>query len=162
GTRLAVAGGSPARFGEIQVWDLEKYKLKMSHTITFDTLYGVSWSPDGKTIAFGCADNTIRAIEAETGKQVLFQGPHNDWVLNTCFSRDGLFLAWASRDRTLKLTEVPTQRFIDNVTSITPGALKGGLQALALRPLKDKTMTKGGVGADPTEKVYEELLTGGA
>ena len=37
----------------------------------------------------------------------------------------------ASRDRTLKLVEIATQRFIDNVTSITPGALKGGLAAVA-------------------------------
>ena len=29
----------------------------------------------------------------------------------------------------MKLTEVATQRFIDNITSITPGALKGGLLA---------------------------------
>jgi hypothetical protein len=29
---------------------------------------------------------------------------------------------------TAKLTEVPTQRFVDNLTSITPGALRGGLR----------------------------------
>ena len=34
----------------------------------------------------------------------------------------------------MKLTEVATQRFIDNITSITPGALKGGLAAVAVRP----------------------------
>ena len=37
----------------------------------------------------------------------------------------------------VKLTEVATQRFIDNVTSITPGALKGGVQVLARHPLRD-------------------------
>jgi len=43
------------------------------------TVYGVSWSPDGKLVSFGCSDNTVRAIEAETGKQVLQQGSHSDW-----------------------------------------------------------------------------------
>ena len=51
-----------------------KKKLKLSRSVTFDTLYGVSWSPDGTKIAFGCADNTVRAIDAATGKQVLYQG----------------------------------------------------------------------------------------
>ena len=55
------AGGDPARSGEIQVWDVEKRKLTVSAPITYDTLYGVSWSPDSKLIAFGCADNTVRA-----------------------------------------------------------------------------------------------------
>src|SRR5262249_8553243 len=129
GQSLAVAGGSPGRFGEVQVWDVAKHKLRLSVPMTFDTVYGISWSPDGTKWAFGCADNTLRAIDAASGQQVLYQGAHNDWVLGTVFSRDGKYLASVSRDRTVKLTEVATQRFIDNVTSITPGALKGGLSA---------------------------------
>ena len=58
-------------------------------------------------------------------------------MIGTAFSQDGQHLVSVSRDRSVKLTEVPTNRFIDNVTSITPGALKGGLLALALRPPKD-------------------------
>ena len=58
GKLLAVAGGSPGRFGEVQIWDVAKQKLKLSRSVTFDTLYGVSWSPDGTKVAFGCADNT--------------------------------------------------------------------------------------------------------
>ncbi len=88
GKYLAVAGGSPALFGEVQIWDVAKRKLKLSHSVTFDTLYGVSWSHDGSKVAFGCADNTVRAIDAATGQQVLYQGAHNDWVLGTVFSAD--------------------------------------------------------------------------
>src|SRR5262249_41090158 len=127
GKWLAVTGGDPGRFGEVQIWDVARRKLRLSLAVTFDTVYGASWSPDGTKVAFGCADNTLRAIEAPSGKQVLFQGAHNDWVLNTVFSSDGAHLVSVSRDRSMKLTEVATQRFIDNVTSITPGALKGGL-----------------------------------
>src|SRR5262249_9442856 len=70
GKLLAAAGGSPGRFGEVQVWDVATRKLKLSVPATFDTVYGVSWSPDGGKIAFGCADNSVRAIDAESGKQV--------------------------------------------------------------------------------------------
>ncbi len=162
GKQLAVSAGSPGRFGEIQIWDIQKMKLSLSVPSTFDTLYGVSWSPDGSKIAFGCADNSVRAIDSANGKQILFQGAHTDWVLGTAFSRDGLFLVSVSRDRSMKLTEVATQRFIDNITSITPGALKGGLQTVSLRPRTDKTMVKGAEGTDTAEKAYEELLIGGS
>src|SRR5262249_6840341 len=78
GKWLAASGGSPGRFGEIQVWDVAKKKLKLSMSVSFDTVYGVSWSPDGSKIAFGCSDNSVRAIDAVTGQQVLFQGGHSD------------------------------------------------------------------------------------
>src|SRR5262249_61605129 len=127
--------------------------------MTFDTVYGISWSPDGTKLAFGCADNTLRAVDAATGQQVLYQGAHNDWVLGTVFSRDGKYLASVSRDRTVKLTEVTTQRFIDNITSITPGALKGGLSAIARNPEKgDKKVVNEQPGVDNAERLYDELL----
>jgi WD40 repeat protein len=152
GKLLAVAGGSPARFGEIQVWDVARRRLKLSVPVTYDTVYGASWSPDGTKLAFGCADNTLRAIEVESGKQILYQGAHNDWVLDTVFSTDATHVVSVSRDRSMKLTELATQRFIDNVTSITPGALKGGLMAVARHPRKDELLIG---GADGVPKVYQ-------
>jgi mono/diheme cytochrome c family protein len=164
GSLLAVAGGCPGRFGELQIWDVAKRKLKSSVAVTFDTLYGVSWSHDGTKVAFGCADNTLRAVEAATGRQVLFQGAHNDWVLGTVFSKDSSYLVSISRDRSVKLTEVATQRFIDNVTSITPGALKGGLLAVARNPQQSdqKVKTDLTAGDATKERWYDELLIAGA
>jgi WD40 repeat protein len=154
GKLLAVTGGSPGRFGEIQVWDVAERSLKLSQSLTHDTIYGVSWSPDGTRIAFGCADNTLRAIDAGTGAQVLFQGAHNDWVLDTTFANDASHLISVSRDRSMKLTEVATQRFVDNITSITPGALKGGLMAVDRRPGKDEVICGGADGFPKRYQIY--------
>lgn len=164
GKKLAAVGGAPGRFGEVQIWNPETEKLLISTPVTFDTLYGVSWSPDGRSVAFGCADNTVRAIDPLTGKQTLQMGTHSDWVLGTAYSQDGAHLVSIGRDMTMKLTEADTQRFIDNVTSITPGALKGGLMALDRRPVKERRMTKvpqdqGGVFS---EKVYDEVIAAGS
>jgi WD40 repeat protein/mono/diheme cytochrome c family protein len=152
GRLLAVAGGLPARMGEVQVWDVERRALRVSVPVGYDTVYGVSWSPDGQLVGFGCPDNTVRAISAVDGTQVLQQGSHNDWVLGTVFSRDGSHIISVGRDMSTKLTEVETQRFVDNITSITPGALRGGLQAVARRPGRDEVVIG---GADGVPQVYQ-------
>jgi WD40 repeat protein len=156
GKWLAVSGGDPGRLGEIQIWNVAKRKLMLSLPVTYDTVYGVSWSPDGSKLAFGCSDNTLRAIDAHTGQQVLFQGAHNDWVLDTVFSVDGSHLVSVSRDMSMKLTEVATQRFVDNITSITPGALKGGLQTVARHPRKDELLIGGSDGQAKIYKMYRD------
>ncbi|MBI2806135.1 MAG: PD40 domain-containing protein [Planctomycetes bacterium] len=156
GKWLAVTGGNPGRFGEVQIWNVEKRKLKLSIPVTFDTIYGASWSHDSKLVAFGCADNSLRAIDAQTGSQVLFQGAHGDWVLDTVFSVKGTHLVSVSRDMSMKLTEVATARMVDNITSITPGALKGGLQAVDRHPTRDQLFIG---GADGTPKLYQMFRT---
>ncbi|QDU80863.1 WD domain, G-beta repeat [Polystyrenella longa] len=151
GKRLLATGGLPARVGEIQVWDVDSQKLLLSKTMSHDTLFGGKWSPDGTLISFGCTDNSVRAINAETGEQVLFQGAHDDWVRDTVFSHDGSHLVSAGRDMTCKLTEVATERFVDNITSITPGVLKGGVGAVARHPERDEIIVG---SADGIPKVY--------
>lgn len=152
GKFLAVTGGTPAERGEIQIWDVAQQSLVKSIPLTYDTIYGASWSPDGKLLAFGCSDNTLRAVEVATGKEILYQGAHYDWVLDTVFSKDGSHVISVSRDRTTKLTEVKTQRFIDNITSITPKALTGGLAAIDRHPTQDTVLVG---GADGVPKLYQ-------
>jgi mono/diheme cytochrome c family protein len=156
GKKLAVTGGSPGRFGELQIWDVEERKMKLSVMVGFDTIYGASWSPNGKMVAVGCPDNTIRGFDPETGKQVLFSGAHNDWVLDTTFSVNSDHLITVSRDMSMKLIEVKTERFIDNITSITPGALKGGLIAVERHPTKDELLCGGSDGAP---KIFKMVRT---
>ena len=158
GDRLAVTGGLPGRMGEVQVWDVAKHKLLLSVPVTYDTVYGASWSPDGTKIAFGCADNTVRAIEAEGGKQVLFMGSHNDWALDTSFSAAGSHLVSVGRDMAAKLTEVATQRFVDNITSITPGALKGGIAAVARHPERDEFVLGGSDGKPKLYRAFRQTV----
>ncbi|MCA9262712.1 MAG: PD40 domain-containing protein, partial [Planctomycetales bacterium] len=156
GKRLAVTGGQPARMGEVQIWDVESRELELSIPVTYDSVYGASWSPDGKLVAFGCTDNSIRAIDAESGKQVVLQRAPNDWTLATVFSVDGSHLVSTGRDMAVKLVHVETERFVDNITSITPGALKGGLFALARHPQRDEVLVGGDDGVPRAFRMFRQ------
>jgi WD40 repeat protein len=151
GKRLAAVGGTPAVRGEVQVWDLETNELSLSRSVTYDSLCGASWSPDGSKLAFGATDNVVRAIDAISGEQILFQGAHDDWVRDTAFTPDGKHVISVARDMSCKLTEVETERFIDNITSITPGALSGGLSSVKAHPERNEIFVG---GADGIAKVY--------
>jgi WD40 repeat protein len=156
GSKIAVTGGKPGRMGEVQIWSVESRSLAMSHPVTFDTVYGATWSPDGKSIAFGCGDNTARAIDVKTGAQIFYQGAHTDWVLGTAFDIEGKHLISVGRDMTAKLTVFADSRFIDNITSITPKALKGGIAAIDRHPNNEHILVGGADGVPQLFRIFRQ------
>jgi len=66
----------------------------------------VDFSPDGKLLASGGRDNTVRLWDVVTQKQVGLLPKHTDRVNAIVFSRDGRWLASGSSDGTILLWEV--------------------------------------------------------
>ena len=131
-------------------------KLLRSLPATYDTLYGGSWSADGTLIAFGAADNAVRAIDSAAFKPVIFMAAHEDLVRGTAFSGDGKSLFSASRDMTVKMTDVVTQRFQGNLTTHTPGVLRGGMQAIDRHPQRNEVLVG---SADGSPKLFRMEVT---
>ncbi len=156
GKLLAATGGNPSLFGEVQFWNVADKKLERSVTVTTDTLFGGRFSNDGTLFAFGGADNSARALRVSDGEQVLKFDAHADWVMAAAFSVDMKHMITISRDRSMKLSIVESGQFVDNITSITPGALKGGLQALRRHPTKDELLIG---GSDGEPKLYKMIRT---
>ena len=132
GKTLVAAGGTPARFGEVQLWDMGTRKLKRSVTVSSDTVFGASISPDGSRVAVGCADNTVRVVDTAAGKEALKMNYHENWVLGTVFGADGKRLVSVGRDQAAKLSDATTGAFIENLN-----ALRGELTAIARHPSRD-------------------------
>ncbi len=156
GKLLAATGGNPALFGEVQFWNVAEKKLERTATVTTDTLFGGRFSDDGSLFAFGGADNSARILRVADAVEVLKFDAHADWVMATTFSVDKKHMITISRDRSMKLSIVESGQFVDNITSITPGALKGGLMALRRHPKKDELLIG---GSDGEPKLYKMIRT---
>eukprot|EP00873_Tetraselmis_striata_P033726 jgi/Tetstr1/453990/TSEL_040909.t1 len=63
----------------------------------------VAFSPDGKTVASGSWDKTVRLWDAASGAAVATLAGHSDWVTSVAFSRDGKTVASGSDDKTVRL-----------------------------------------------------------
>lgn len=147
GSLLAAVGGTPSLFGEIQFWDTETNKLTNSIKTTYDTLYGASFSSNGKMLAFGCSDNTSRLVSVPDGKQLVKFDNHSDWVFSTAFMTDNKVFVSASRDRAMKMVSVESGQFIDDINK-----LYDGIYSIARHPKEDKILYG---GRDGTPRIYQ-------
>lgn len=111
------------------------------------TVSGVSISPDGRIIATGNDDKTIRLWNAASGEFIGALRGHNDRILMLAFSPDGRQLASASRDRTVKLWEAKGGRLIRSFEGHTDSVF-----SVAFSP-DGRQLASG--GADQTIKLWE-------
>jgi WD40 repeat protein len=91
------------------LWSLshQDYRTLRGHN---DIVYCVDCSPDGKTIASGSFDKTVKLWDIATGKVTRTLAGYRKWISAVKFSPDGRILAVGSADGTLTVMDIGTGR----------------------------------------------------
>ena len=116
GTLLATGGGVPSRSGEVKIWRTADSSLIReilpSHS---DTVFGLDFSPDGKSLATASADKFVKIFDTATGKLVKQLSGHTHYVLGVSWRADGRTLASSGADKAVKLWSFPAGEQIKTI-----------------------------------------------
>ena len=83
-------------------------KLRTTLQAHTDGVISLAFSPDGKTLASGGADNFIKSWDVADAKYTAtLQDAGSHMWCALAFSPDGKLLAWGDKDATLKLWDLP-------------------------------------------------------
>lgn len=101
--------------------------LQLGHS---SSVYAVAFSPDGKTLVSGSADNTLKLWDVAERKLLATLEGHSSWVHAVAFSPDGKTLVSGSADNTIIQWDSKSKEII------TRTVLLPGNQWLVYRPRK--------------------------
>jgi WD40 repeat protein len=122
--------------GLVTLWDgqtgavVKKVKLAGE----FEYISSVALSPDGKTGAGGCSDNSVRLFDVQTGKVKRTLTGHSNDVIWVAFSPDGKMLLSGSYDNTLKIWEPNSGRLLATLMVLPPSKKAEANEWIAFTP----------------------------
>ncbi|QDS91577.1 Chromosome partition protein Smc [Roseimaritima multifibrata] len=106
---VAVGSGEPSRSGTVKIFDVQTGQLVRDlgdlHT---DSILGLAFSPDGRTLASSSADRTIGLTDVASGQTTRRLEGHSHHVLSVAWQDSGSVIASAGADQAVKIWNAET------------------------------------------------------
>ncbi|HJT78399.1 MAG TPA: WD40 repeat domain-containing protein, partial [Gemmataceae bacterium] len=137
---------------ELRSWQVRRGPLPPGFPVGEDRVaaYAVAFAPDGRTLAAGYDDGTIRLWDPATGKEVRRWHPPAEKVYAIAFSPDGKVIASGGPDGKVYLWEVATGKR----RLVIGSAAGGGTRCLAFAP-DGATVAAAGPGLGKTIGLWD-------
>lgn len=126
---LAIAGGNAGTAGQIELWDMHARRAVREMKPFRDLIYAVAFSPDGKRLAVGSAEGTLKLLDAASGETITTLTGHSGPVLCVAWAPDGGSLASGSADRSIRIWEAASGNLLRSLNNHA-----GAVQAVVFAP----------------------------
>ena len=146
---VRTARGSPPSSTDqtVTIWEVGTWREVLSldrHSDFAGEVAGadriVVWTPDGRRVAAGTARGWFIMWDVTTGREVLGFKAHTAQIRSIAISPDGLRLATASVDRSVKIWDMAGRQLL------TLRGHDGGAHSVAWSPSGEWLVSSGGVG----------------
>ena len=152
GSTLAIAGGSPAESGavELRAWPSGDLVGRLDGHA--DTVHDVIWLDGGKGLATAGADRVVRVWDAATRREVAPLEGHSGPVLALAATPDGEGFCSGGADATIRVWEPGPWRSVRSLNNHL-----GPVHALAFRPVQPggRPATLASAGGDSTVRIWQ-------
>ena len=101
GKQIAVGGNNGIWIHDVQTGEVQKLLTDYKSAV-----WSVRYSPDGRTIASGCADATVQLWDVETGELIDRLVGHSGIVYSVEFGHDGTTLVSGGSDGIVQLWDL--------------------------------------------------------